>query len=160
MAAASTGVTVQQRDGSVPCWLQLWVLHGCGQVVAVHFATCFEPSEGRGPGGSGSPSWGQRGWKAQVCWSANAGHTWTASLPPLSIALSLALTTDDFFLAVPIMTGEHPKETRSHEGLAATFGSLPGAINLLEKGGNSPCSSRQHACQQQCAALQSHPRWL
>lgn len=91
---------------------------------------------------------------------ANAGHTWTASLPPLSIALSLALTTNDFLLAVSIMIGVHPKETRSWKGPAATFRWLPWAINLLEPGGSSPSSSGQRACRQQCMALQSRPRWL
>lgn len=59
-----------------------------------------------------------------------------------------------FVLAVPITTGEHPKEIRSCEGPAAAFRSLFQAI------GSSPCSSGQRACRQQQAALQSRPRWL
>lgn len=45
VAAASMGDTVQQRDRSVPCWLQLWELRVCcwglgkGHGVAVRFAT-------------------------------------------------------------------------------------------------------------------------
>lgn len=157
------GDTVQPSDGSVPCWLQLWVLWGCSRVWGrARGWLCILPLDSDH---QKEESQATKALRVGVRSAEISGlpvykcQAHLDSFPSTSLNCFEQCFFQSGFLAVPIMTGQDPKERRTCEGPAVTFRWLPWVINLLEKG-SSRQLQRAVCLQQQHADPQSCPFWL